>query len=395
MGHGSSARLSRATLLVSISIHAGPPARRSASAGMRECSQRNCAHRGLGPAEARHGLRDHARDHQDARGAVLVAGEPGHVGHAHEVGHAVHALERVLLGRLLLGAAPADVRGPVGEGEGDRALARREAVALGAVGRPARGQVGLVLREDHVRVAQAAVVGHGADAGQGAAQVLLQQAQRAADAGARRPLRIRAEAAEAGVQPDPGADRPVDDHHRKRAARRGLQRLASRLGIEEGLHRRHEHREVLGPPARHRQRDGARLDRGHAAPRGKGAELPPARVRGAGEDPVHALPRRGPERQAVAPAVGEHQVVGAGERVLDARALHADHRRLAPGVAVESRAPARQPVVELLLARLHRGDVAARQEHLDGEGDHRRVRRQAEAGDRVRHDARRNRPGSA
>ena len=43
-------------------------------------------------------------------------------------------------------------------------------------GRPARGQVGLVLREDHVRVAQAAVVGHGADAGQGAALVLLQEA---------------------------------------------------------------------------------------------------------------------------------------------------------------------------------------------------------------------------
>ena len=78
----------------------------------------------------------------------------------------------------------------------------REAVALGAVRRPARGQVRLVLGEDHVRVAQAAVVGHGADAGQRAAEVLLQQAQRAADARARRPLRIRAQAAEAGVQPD-------------------------------------------------------------------------------------------------------------------------------------------------------------------------------------------------
>src|SRR5258708_25009604 len=56
-------------------------------------------------------------------------------------------------------------------------------MALGPVRGPARGQARLVLREHHVRVAQAAVVGHGADAGQGAAQVLLQQAERAADAG--------------------------------------------------------------------------------------------------------------------------------------------------------------------------------------------------------------------
>src|SRR4030095_283068 len=53
------------------------------------------ADRTRGPAEPGHGLRHHAREHQDARGAVLVAREPGHVGHAHEVGHAVHALERV------------------------------------------------------------------------------------------------------------------------------------------------------------------------------------------------------------------------------------------------------------------------------------------------------------
>jgi hypothetical protein len=85
----------------------------------------------------------------------------------------------------------------------------------------------LVLREHHVRVAQAAVVGHGADAGQGAAQVLLQEAERAADAGPGRSLRIGTQAPEAGIEPDPRADRPVDDHHRKRAARRGLQRLAA------------------------------------------------------------------------------------------------------------------------------------------------------------------------
>jgi len=38
-------------------------------------------------------------------------------------------------------------------------------------------------------------------------------------------------------------------------------------------------------------------------------------------------------------------------------------------------------------AGLHRGDVTAREEHLDGEGDHRRVRGKPEAGHRVRHDS--------
>jgi hypothetical protein len=41
IGHGSSARLSRVSLLASISIQAGHPARRRCSAGIRECSQRN------------------------------------------------------------------------------------------------------------------------------------------------------------------------------------------------------------------------------------------------------------------------------------------------------------------------------------------------------------------
>src|SRR5207245_6984607 len=96
----------------------------------------------LGPAEAAPGLGHHARNHQDARRTSLVAGETGHVGHAHEVGHAVHALERVFLGRLLLGAAPPDVGDAVGEGERDRAGARREAVTLGGVRRPARRESG-------------------------------------------------------------------------------------------------------------------------------------------------------------------------------------------------------------------------------------------------------------
>src|SRR5260370_41527220 len=47
------------------------------------------ADRWLGPAEPGHGPGDHSRDHQDPRRAPLVAAEPGHVGHAHEVGHAI------------------------------------------------------------------------------------------------------------------------------------------------------------------------------------------------------------------------------------------------------------------------------------------------------------------
>ncbi len=251
-------------------------------------------------------------------------------------------------------------------------------MTLGAVRRPAGGKIRLVLGEDDVGVAHAAVVGHRADAGQRAAEVLLQQAQRAADAGAGGTLRIRPEAAEAGVQPDRRTDRPVDDHHRKRAARGGLQLGAAGLGVEKGFDRGDEHRQVLGAPAGHGQRDGAALDRGHAAARRKCAEHVAARLSGAAENPVHALPRRRPERQPVAPAIGEHQVVRSRERVLDAGALHADHRRLAGAVGGKGRAPRRQAVVELVLARLDRRDVATRQEHLDGEGHHRRVRRQPE-----------------
>ncbi len=141
------------------------------------------------------------------------------------------------------------------------------------VRRPARGQARLVLREDHVGVAQAAVVGHGADAGQGAAQVLLEQAQRAADAGARRPLRIRARGSRSRSSGGSAAPiGPLTITTGNGAARGGLQLLAARLGIEERLHRGHEHRQVLGPPARHRERDGAGLDRGHAAARRKLAE---------------------------------------------------------------------------------------------------------------------------
>ena len=77
----------------------------------------------------------------------------------------MHALQRVLLGRFLHRAAPADVDGAVGEDERDRVGTRREAVTLGRVRQPARRQVVLVLGKDGVRVPHAAVIRHGADAG--------------------------------------------------------------------------------------------------------------------------------------------------------------------------------------------------------------------------------------
>jgi hypothetical protein len=177
-------------------------------------------------------------------------------------------------------------------------------VAFDTVRRPAGGQVRLVLGEDDVRVAHAAVIGHRADAGQGAAEVLLKEPERAADAGARRPLRIGPQAAEAGVQPDLRADRPVDDDDGKRAARGGLELLASGVLVEERFDGRYQDGKILRSSARHRQRDRAALDRGHAAAGRKGAELAPPRLCRAAQDPLHSLACRGPDREAVAPAVG-------------------------------------------------------------------------------------------
>src|SRR5262249_28669678 len=57
------------------------------------------------------------------------------------------------------------------------------------------------------------------------------------------------------------------------------------------------------------------------------------------------------------------------------------------GCSCEGRAPLLESVLELLLVYLDRRDVAAGQEHCDRKRDHRRVGRQPEAGDRVRHDA--------
>ena len=198
-----------------------------------------------------------------------------------------------------------------------------------AVGRPARGQVVLVLGEDDVGVAQAAVVGHGADAGPRAADVLLHEPERAPDARPGRALGVGAEAAEAGVEADLPADRPVDDDHGKRAARCRLELLAAGLGIEERVHRGHQHRQVLGPPARHRERDGADLDGGDPAARRKRAEHVRARQRAALQDPLHALARRRPQGQAVAPQVREHQVVGPDQGVLERRPADGDHGDLA------------------------------------------------------------------
>ena len=60
----------------------------------------------------------------------------------------------------------------------------------------------------------------------------------------------------------------------------------------------------------------------------RGGNLPSTCVRGsvgALQYPVHALLRRRPQRQAVAPQVGEQQVVRLDERVLVGRALDLEH----------------------------------------------------------------------
>jgi hypothetical protein len=144
-----------------------------------------------------------------------------------------------------------------------------------------------------------------------------------------------------------------------------LELLAARVGIEEGVHRGHQHRQVLGPSARHRERDGADLDGGDPAARRKRAEHVRARQRAAPQDPLHALARCRPQGQPVAPLVRDHQIVRPDQGVLERRPADGDHGDLPARVAGQVRRPARQPVVELALARLDRRDVAAGQEQLD------------------------------
>jgi hypothetical protein len=164
------------------------------------------------------------------------------------------------------------------------------------------------------------------------------------------PLRIRSEAAEARVEPDLLADRPVDDDHGKCASRRRLQLLAARCRIEKCVDGRHQHRQVFGPPARHRERDGAAFDRGDSAARRKLADDVRARLNRAADDPVHALRGGRPQRQAVAPQIGEQQVVRLDERIFVARSFDVQHRARAR-LLRELRRPAREAVVELALAR--------------------------------------------
>jgi hypothetical protein len=52
-----------------------------------------------------------------------------------------------------------------------------------------------------------------------------------------------------------------------------------------------------------------------------------ARQHGAADDAVDALLRRRPQRQAVAPQIGDQQVIRFVERVLIARALDGEQRR--------------------------------------------------------------------
>ena len=265
-------------------------------------------------------------------------------------------------------------------------------MALGRVRQPSLRQIFLVLGENHVGVTHAAIVRHRAYAGQRAAHVLLYQAQRAADAGTRGPLRIGAEAAEAGVQAYLLRDRPVDDDHRERAARSRLQLFRVGFRIKERIDGRHEHRQILRPPARHRQRNRTRLDGSDAATRRKLADHVIARQHGAANDAVHAFPGRRPQRQAVAPQVRDQQVVRLIQRLFVARAFDRK-QRTGPGRGLlECGLPLRESVIEFLLALRERRDIAARQEHVDRKSDHGGVGCEAQPRHRVLHDAHEIRP---
>jgi hypothetical protein len=149
-------------------------------------------------------------------------------------------------------------------------------VTLDPMRRPAGGQIRLVLGEDHVRVAHAAVVGHGADAGQRTADVSAAEGAARGRCWRRRTLRIRAQAAEAGVEPDLRADRPVDDRRREGAARGGL--AAARC-----------------PEA------GSRNASTAATSTGKYSGRPPAIASAIAQDSIVVTPPRGGKMPSVAP----------------------------------------------------------------------------------------------
>ena len=172
--------------------------------------------RALGPAVAGHGLGHHAGNHQDAGRAVLVADEPARLGTRMKSAMRCRPWSTSSSGVSFLAPRRRILVTPFAKTSEIELRPGVEAVAVRAVGRPALGQVVLVLGEDDVRVAQRALVGHRADARQRAADILLQQPQRAPDARAGGLLRIGAEAAEAGVEPDLRADRPIDDDDRER-----------------------------------------------------------------------------------------------------------------------------------------------------------------------------------
>ena len=186
-----------------------------------------------------------------------------------------------------------------------------------ACGSQPGGQVVFVLTEHRVGVTHRTPHRHGADARQCAAEILLHQAQGAADAAAGGALRIGTQAPERAVEPDVACDRSVDDDRpgRRRPSppacarcpRVDRGRLRPRRSARAGT------RAVL-PPWRARWR---RTRPVAIAPRGR--NLPStsvARPVRALQDPIHPFGGRRPDRQAVAPEVCEEQVVGAGERVL-------------------------------------------------------------------------------
>jgi hypothetical protein len=127
-------------------------------------------------------------------------------------------------------------------------------MAPGAVRNPSRRQAFLVFGEHRVGVAHAAIVRHRAGAGQRAAEILLHEAQRPADAGAGWPLRIRPEAAEAGIEPDLPPDGAIDDDDREGTARGGLQLVGNSAWVQKCLDRGQQHRQVFGPAAGHGER---------------------------------------------------------------------------------------------------------------------------------------------
>jgi len=162
-----------------------------------------------------------------------------------------------------------------------------------------------------------AEAGEGDRAGPAAADIVHQQAQRAADRGIGLPAGT--EHAEAAIDADLARHRSVDDQHRRDVLVRGLHAAHVEVGIEHALDRGQHHRQIFRPATRHHGVGSDLLDSGEPFQGLDLAQHLGRRPVGEGERLLHPRHGRRHDRQAVAPAAPQEKLLQA---IFYARTTH-------------------------------------------------------------------------